>query len=193
MLDFGASLRGEESVEPRVVLERVLSSTEAVVGAVDPDSLERPTPCREWDVRALLNHLLGQMWTFVGRLSGTEPPHSAAPGALPDVDLVGDDPSAAYRQPARAVLEAAGDPGAEERAGFAFGAYTTDVLVHGWDVAQATGQDVNVDDDVAQWCLDFVRQGLTGDNRSSAFGPEQPVPPDASVMDELAAFTGRVP
>src|SRR5680860_1195515 len=89
MLDFGAALRGEESVEPRVVLERVLSSTEAVVGAVDPDSLERPTPCREWDVRALLNHLLGQMWTFVGRLSGTEPPHSAAPGALADVGLGG--------------------------------------------------------------------------------------------------------
>lgn len=183
----------EGIIEPRIFLDRALRSTETIIGAIEPDALAGPTPCSEWDVRALLNHLLGQMWTFEGRLSGTEPRYPVEPGGLPDVDLVGESPSAAYQEAARAVHEAAQEPGADDRAGIAFGAYTTDVLLHGWDLAQATGQAVDFDDETAQWCLDFVRQGITDDTRSPAFGPEQRVPPGASVMAELAAFTGRVP
>lgn len=180
-------------MEAEEALARALASTEAIVDAVEPAMLEGPTPCTQWHVRDLLNHLLGQLWAFQGRLAAIDPRYSAQPGGLPDEDLVGDDPSGAYKQVAHAVLVASREPGARERVGLAFGAYTTDAFVHGWDLAKATGQDVRFDDELARYCLDFLRAGLTEENRAPAFGWEVAVPRNASPIDELVAFSGRTP
>jgi len=187
-----SSMEGE-TMEAQSALEVALEDTGAIIRGVGPDALTRSTPCAEWDVRDLLNHLVGQLWAFEARLAGTEPRHDAPPGGLPGTDLVGDDPAAAFDAVAGKVLEASRAQGAQERAGLACGAYTTETVVHGWDLARATDQRIPFEDDLARWCLDFVRQGLTDDNRAPAFGERRQPPPDATVVDELVAFAGRTP
>lgn len=180
-------------MERHEALERAIGATETVVRDIEPGQLERATPCSDWNVRELLNHLLGQMWVLEGRLAGAEPRHRADPGALPGEDLVGDDPAGSYKEVAQAVLAASRIEGSDERAGPMSDAYTVDVVVHGWDLAQATGQQMRADEEVAEHLLRFVRMGITEERRAPMFGAEVEAPPDAPATERLVAFLGRAP
>ena len=96
-------------------LAQAAAGTEKIVGRIEPSQLTRPTPCTEWDVRAVCNHLLGSMYLGEAIFKDAPPHHAAAPGGLPDVDLVGDDPAAAYEETAEAMLTAARLDGTLER------------------------------------------------------------------------------
>ena len=66
-----------------------------------------------------------------------------------------------------------------------------DLLAHGWDLARATGQPVELPEDAAELSLKFVRVQLTEDARPGRFGPVQPVAGDAPAIERLVAFLGR--
>lgn len=66
-----------------------------------------------------------------------------------------------------------------------------DLLAHGWDLAQATGQTVELPGDLAEQALTFVQIQLSTQPRSGRFGPAQPVSDDAPAIDRLVAFLGR--
>jgi uncharacterized protein (TIGR03086 family) len=68
-----------------------------------------------------------------------------------------------------------------------------ELLVHGWDVARATGQQIAVPADIAGYVLEHARGLITADKRGRSFAAEVPAGPDAAVLDRLIAFTGRVP
>jgi uncharacterized protein (TIGR03086 family) len=180
-------------MDDREALSRAVDVTDQIVRHIKPDQMANETPCPEWDVRSLINHLIGQLGSLEGKLTGSDSERSAPPGALPSRDLAGDDPSAAFSDVARATESAAAEDGALERAGMALGAITADVVVHGWDLARATGQDAAFDDQVSDHLLRFVRQGITDQNRSPMFGPEVQVPADAPATERLVAFLGRRP
>jgi len=183
-------------------LQQACAATDAIVEHVHDDQLALPTPCDSWDVRALLNHLLGTLALGQALLSASPPSVPMAPGELPAGDLVGDDPHKAYRLGVEALLQAAsGD--AFERAhatplgdmpGAILGGFTTlDILVHGWDLALATGQPTALDDNLAESVLAFARQTITADTRAPRIGPEIAVPADATATDRLVAYLGRRP
>ena len=78
--------------------------------------------------------------------------------------------------------------------GAALGGFTTlDIVVHGWDLAKATGQDVTLDPTLAEEVLGFARQAVTEQMRGARIGPEIAVDPAASPTDRLVAFLGRQP
>jgi len=169
----------------------------AAVAAGASGMLDRPTPCEKWDVRAVLNHLVGITWMFTlanqGELAGEG-----------EGDLIGDDPSAALAAASEANL-------ASWRAGGAFDGDRTypfgtfpapaaalvnleEVVVHTWDLARATGQDPAVDPAIAQLVFDFCRSIPLDDFRAhGAFGPEVTVPATAPVTSRLVALLGRAP
>jgi uncharacterized protein (TIGR03086 family) len=66
-----------------------------------------------------------------------------------------------------------------------------DVLVHGWDLAVATGQDTRLDAGLVSACLDVVEPQLSMLQASGAFGPAVPTPPDADPQTRLLAMLGR--
>ncbi len=66
-----------------------------------------------------------------------------------------------------------------------------DLLAHGWDLAQATGQRAEPPEDLAEQPLTFVQTQLSGQPRTGRFDPAQPVSDDAPAIDRLAAFLGR--
>jgi uncharacterized protein (TIGR03086 family) len=157
-----------------------------VVGAAD--RLDVPTPCEGWDVRTLLNHMLETQQFFVGRARGEDLPISPEPP-----DLVGDDPVGAFQRAREDTLQTFGEDGVIERTGPSLGIAFSDTLLHGWDLATATGQDATMPDGLAQAAYDMIHGRFTNEQRKGVFEPEVPVGRDASPQDRLLAYTGRDP
>jgi uncharacterized protein (TIGR03086 family) len=139
---------------------RALDTTRAVVHGTTPSQLGLPTPCEAWDVRALLNHVLGNNHLYAAAASG-----GAVDWSTRDQDRVGDDPHGSYDTSAAAVTAAfaATDLAVDVHMPFgvlpaaqAVAVHFVDVLVHGWDLAVATGQDPALPDDLAEVALGIV-------------------------------------
>jgi uncharacterized protein (TIGR03086 family) len=180
-----------------------VGSTAAIMKTVRLDQAGACTPCTEWNVRDLLNHIIGTLWLSEALLSDRAPRHPMAPGGLPGTDLAGQDPAAAYAEASAAALTAAsagdtltrmhttplGDMPGPALAGFT----TLDILVHGWDLAKATGQPAGLDDALAAHALAFAEQAIAPGGRTPRIGPAVPVAADAPLTDRLVAFLGRQP
>ena len=183
--------------------DHAVASTAGIVKAVRPDQADAPTPCTEWEVRDLLNHIIGTLLLSEALLSDRTPRHPMAPGGLPAADLAGPDPAAVYADASAAALTAAragdaltgvhrtslGDMPGPALAGFT----TLDILVHGWDLARATAQPAALDDTLAAHVLAFAEQAITPGFRAPRIGPAVPVTADAPLSDRLVAFLGRQP
>jgi uncharacterized protein (TIGR03086 family) len=184
--------------------DRAVAATAQVVKGVRSDQLDAPTPCTEWTVGDLLNHLVGTLWLAEGLFADQPPRHAPAPGGLPATDLLGGDPATAYAQAAVAALTAAGAGDALSRThetplgpmpGPALAGFTTlDIAVHGWDVATATGQHIDLDGDLAGRLLGFAQQTLADEaSRAGKIGPAVPIGADTPVTHRLVAYLGRRP
>jgi uncharacterized protein (TIGR03086 family) len=185
---------------PLAAIEQACASTDRFVAGVTADQFGLPTPCTEWDVRALLNHLLGVLALHRGLLTDQPPAVNMVPGGLPDVDLVGSDPIGAYRAGVAAVLQATDADSLAKPHDTPLGAMpgallcgfsTLDILVHGWDLARATGQGPTLDANLAEQVLGFARQTITDDTRAPHIQPQVPVAVGASATDRLVAYMGR--
>jgi uncharacterized protein (TIGR03086 family) len=185
-----------------ITLQQACATTDRIVAGIADNQMALPTPCDQWDVRALLNHLLGTLTLGQALLSDNSPIVAMAPGELPASDLVGDDPHKAYRLGVEGLLHAAAGDALDrvhatpfgDMPGRILGGFTTlDILVHGWDLATATGQQAALDDDLAETVLAFAQQTITADTRAPRIGPEISVPSDATATDRLVAFLGRRP
>ena len=162
-------------------------TTAKVKGATK--KLNRPTPCDEWDVRTLLNHMLDTQRYFTGAARGEEvsPPSAAPP------DLLGDNPTATFEQSRSDLIQAFSEPGAIEKTGPALGIACADQLLHGWDLARATGQDATMPEGLPAVAYDMINGRFSDEQRRGVFKPAVAVAPDASAQDKLLAYTGRNP
>jgi uncharacterized protein (TIGR03086 family) len=166
-----------------------------LIGNIRAGQWSAPTPCTDWTVRQVVNHLIGMNRVFAALLANEPPP------PRPSEDHVEDDPVGAYRASAAALQAAFGRPGVLERSyhgplGTATGAERLqirlyDLLAHGWDLAQATEQPVDLPDDLAEQSLAFAQTQLTEQARPGRFGPAQIVARQAPAIERLAAFLGR--
>jgi uncharacterized protein (TIGR03086 family) len=162
-------------------------ATEKVAGAVR--QLGDPTPCEEWDVRTLLNHMLETQRYFISSARGED----ASPPSPSPPELISADPGADFEQARAELLEAFGAPGVVEKTGPALGIAFSDVLLHGWDLARATGQDEVMPFGLPKAAYDMIHGRFTDEQRRGVFAPEVPVGPDATPQDRLLAYTGRDP
>ena len=184
-------------------LEYAIASTAEIIKGMPPGQADAPTPCTEWDVRALLSHVIGTLWLADALFTGQAPRYPMAPGGLPAADLGRDDPAAAYSEASAAALAAtgAGDaltrthvtPLGEMPGPLLAGFTTLDMAVHGWDLARATGQPADLDGRLAAHVLAFAEQALPPASRGPGIGPAVPVAADAPVTQRLVGFLGRQP
>jgi uncharacterized protein (TIGR03086 family) len=172
-----------------------------VVAAVRDDQLDAPTPCEGTPVAALLDHLDGLSQAFTAAARKT--PLDA--GASADTSRLAD--GWRERIPARlaALARAWHDEdawtgmtaaGGVDLPGEVAGLVALDeVVVHGWDVARATDQDLGVDAQLVEGALGFVRQAVAEHPAGSPglFGPPVPVADDAPPLHVLLGLTGRDP
>jgi uncharacterized protein (TIGR03086 family) len=174
-------------------LEQTFTHAEGVIGRVAPDQLGGGTPCREWAVRDLLEHMIG----VVDGLGAAAAGRSPAPFAL------GSDPAAQFSAAAAAALVAWRAPGVldrvvDSRPGRMPGRMLAsinllDTATHTWDLAVATGQPAELPEAVAEAALEASRAVVSPELRSGRFAPEEAAPTGASATQELVAFLGRTP
>ena|SRR5207253_7332772 len=180
------------------VHEQALEHTRRYVAGVKDDQWSASTPDEEWDVRTLVNHVVvGNLW--VAPL--VEGKKIEEVGDRYDGDLLGDDPAGAYQQSAKEAAAAFNAPGAmqapcavsygpvpgEIYAGHRF----MDVLIHGWDLAMATGQDPTLPAELVEACYEVLEPQMDLLTASGVFGSRVQVPPDADRQTQLLAMLGR--
>jgi uncharacterized protein (TIGR03086 family) len=167
---------------------------------VGADDWPRPTPCSEWDVRALVNHVVGGCVRHRMLLQGAQTHEVEATRA---VDHLGANPAAAFAAAADAVVACFCQDGALERivphaAGDRPGREllsmrVLDSAVHSRDLARATGRDETLDDEVVAFLLAYTA-GLDLGPEQRAFAPAVADPPrNASPQDQLLHRLGRHP
>ena len=176
-------------------LGRSLDSVGVLVASVGPDQWSASTPCVDWDVRRLVQHLTGMNLVFAALLLGEAPP------PRPTQDHVEADPVGAYRKSAAALQDAFARPGVLARLyegplGSATGMERLqirmyDLLAHGWDLAQAIRLPADLPEDVAEQSLAFARGQVADQSRPGRFEPPRACRDDAPAIDRLAAFLGR--
>lgn len=183
-------------MEAGELFHRTVQRWQEIVRGVGDDQWSRPTPCEGWDVTALVNHVCGEGLWAVPLLEGAT---IEEVGDRFDGDVLGDEPGASALQAARAADAAVAErlrPGArvhlsygEEDAGEYAMQLAADHLVHGWDLAAATGQDRRLDGElvaaVAGWFAGREEMYRSG----GAVGPR--VAADGDAQDQLLAAFGR--
>ncbi len=188
---------GRSDVERAPSVEQLGRAFDAVgdlITNIQPEQWSAPTPCTDWTVRQLVQHLLGMNRVFAALLADE-------PAPAPAADHVEDDPVRAYRDSAAALQAAFDQPEVLQRTyhgplGAATGAERLqirlyDLLAHGWDLAQATGQPAELPDDLAEQSLAFVRIQLSEQGRPGRFNRVQMVAAQAPAIERLVAFLGR--
>jgi uncharacterized protein (TIGR03086 family) len=162
------------------------------IAAVRDDQWNSATPCEEWTVRDIVRHVVDSQGMFLGFVGDTA-------GDAPSVD---EDPLGAFTTASGAVRARLADP---ERAGEEFDGMfgrtsfehsvdrflSTDLVVHGWDVAAATGQDTSIDPQEVDRVKTQVEEFGDKIRSPGAFGPAVEPPEGASDQDRLLAYLGR--
>jgi uncharacterized protein (TIGR03086 family) len=183
------------------LLDRGYAWSAERIAAVRTDHLDGVTPCAGWDVRQLLNHMVGSLGLLTGAAAGevAEPSRFDAQ-ALADTDLVGADPAAAFAQVRSRAAVVWREPGVMARTcAIPFGATPApmlasltllEVVVHGWDVSQATGEAAEIAPELVGPIFSFARVGVDG-RRGTAFAADLGIGDNPS--DRLVAFLGRKP
>lgn len=173
-----------------------------LVRAVRDDQLPDPTACPEYAVRHLLGHLLGLAVAFrdAGRKDLGPTTDTSPQTALPDIGpgwrealpQVLDELAGAWQDPAAWTGDTRA--GGVSLPGDVAGAVATDELVvHGWDLARATGQVYEPDPAALAAAHSLLAASVDDPSRGEIFGPVVPVPDDAPLLDRVIGLSGRDP
>ena len=177
---------------------RATDSFAARVATVGDEQWHVPTPCSAWDVHALVNHLVYEnRWTppiFEGRTI-------AEVGDQFEGDLLGADPKGAWADSARAATAAVSADGASGRTvHLSFGdvpgseyamQLTADLLIHGWDLARATGGDEKLDPELVAVVATWFQANEDGYRQAGAIAERPSLASDADQQTQLLGAFGR--
>ncbi|MGD0083951.1 MAG: TIGR03086 family metal-binding protein [Acidimicrobiales bacterium] len=186
------------TTDPRPLFERALDQAAVLIAEVSDDQLSLPTPCTEFDVAALLNHLTGAVRRCGDAVEETEL------GELLETSEVPEEGFLAAFASAQAAARAAWDddallskevtlPWATLPGAVVVQMYALETVLHSWDLAVATGQERKLDDTLAEQVIPIAHEMLPAEPRGGEMPFEAivPVPEDARAVDRLAAYSGR--
>ena len=171
---------------------------DARVSAVRPDQWGSPTPCTEWTVRELVNHVAVEDLWVPPLLAGRT---IADIGDAYDGDQLGDDPAAAWSRALASARQAVLEPGAanrtvhlsygDERAGEYLLQLFADHLIHGWDLARAIDGDTELPADLVDECTTYFARMEEIYRKAGAISERVDVPAGADAQTLLLAAFGR--
>lgn len=191
---------------PMIDLQPAAENLGALVTRVADEDLGRPTPCSEYTVGDLLDHIAGATVAFGGAASKADGP-TATMGPQGDAGNLDPDWRATLPLRLKRLAEAWRDPqawegmtrvGGQDIPGGVAGLFTFgELTVHGWDLAKGTGQPFDADPEglegLFQLANQFFGPGGEAEGGGPAFGPAVPVPADAPLLDRALGLLGRDP
>lgn len=167
-----------------------------LVAGLTPEDREKSTPCDDWTVHELLGHMCGGTDMIAGALQGEAPPSDPP-------DLLADGPAAGWAAASAHLSDAATPevlaathtlPFGEMPGSMAISVIVADQITHAWDLARATGQELDISDELAGFALATWQPVIPAEGRSGpGFKAVVEVSDDASTIDRLVAYTGRQP
>jgi uncharacterized protein (TIGR03086 family) len=182
--------------DPLAIFSRSVEQAGEVIAGVAGDQWEMRTPCHEWNVTQLVDHVIQSARNGEIRARGDKPDWTATPAHA-------DDGAKGFDSAATALIVAwrgadldgtVNMPGMGEMPRrFPVDQLTAEFAVHTWDLARATGQSTALDAEVGEAALNWARRTLKPPMRGEAFGHEVSIDPAAPLYDRLAAFFGRDP
>ena len=175
-------------MDPAVMYERAATNAAVMASGVAGDRMTLATPCREWDVSALLEHMSGGAAYLLGamgvRVDGLRWPDPAAVTACAD----------ALRRPRALQLRCMSPAGFEWSVAEAAAGTAMDQLIHTWDLAVAIDADRHLDGEVVEAVVEMFLPEMPEIGRQAGLvGPAVPVPAGASAQDRLLGAMGRNP
>jgi uncharacterized protein (TIGR03086 family) len=179
------------------LLDAAARQTVPVVSGISDDRLGCPTPCPDYTVRDLLNHLFHVVVSFQELAARRDVDFSTTPDRLGEAG----DWRARFAAEAGALTASWAAPGADEGtagqmnlpARTVASMALTDLTIHGWDLARATGQPYAPDPAAVEELFVFAEQMGPMARETKQFGEPVPVPADAPPFDRLLAACGRDP
>jgi uncharacterized protein (TIGR03086 family) len=177
-----------EPTDPLTAAEASLAVCQLVLRHLGPDDASAPTPCSNYTVDDLVEHLLGSIRSLGGAAGATVPDSGGSAESR-----VADAAQVALEAWRKRGLDGTVRLGPSELpATLATDILLIELLVHAWDFARATGQSIRVDDALSGYVLEHARSVIAPHMRDGdRFGAERETGPDADNLARLAAFTGR--
>ena len=183
-------------------MRQVVDETTKIVDGIKPDQLDNPTPCTEWCVRDLLNHITGGATMFaISAEQGSVPDDQV--GQLMGGDNLGDDWKGAWSTASKRAVAVYNQPGVMDKivklpfgempAGMAINIAIFDVATHTWDLAKSTGQQMQLDPEVLAAAYELAQAMIPNMRAGGLVGEEVIVAVDAPMEDRLAGLAGRTP
>lgn len=192
MTDIESSTETEPATQISRRYRRLADTFTDRLRAVPATGWDAATPCADWTVRQIADHVVETQHNVAGYVGRTLPTTS------------GDDPVVAWRAASAGLQELLDDPATAEAEFTGMAGPTTlesavdqflcfDLIIHGWDIARATGQDERIDPGEVRRLLAQAEGFGDALRMPGGFGPVLSVPQGASEQDELLAFLGRQP
>ncbi|WP_408898924.1 TIGR03086 family metal-binding protein [Nocardioides sp. R1-1] len=172
-----------------VAAEAALAVLQQVLRQVRPEDGRRPTPCSEFTVEELTEHLLDSLVSF-GAMAGADLTRRDGIDLEDTVALLAADVIEAWRR--RGLDGLARSPFGEAPAPVLAGIVAVELLLHAWDYAQATGAPITASDELVGYVGGLAARVVPG-ARGRAFAEEVAAPADADALTRLAAYSGRTP
>jgi uncharacterized protein (TIGR03086 family) len=156
------------------------------------------TPCTDWDVRALVNHLVYENLWMPPLLDGKK---ISDVGNQFEGDLLGDDPKSVWDQSSRAVAAAVRAVPLDRTVHLSYGdvparhyvsELMSDLAIHGWDLARAIGDDEAIDPEIVELLYQELKPKEDELKATGLFGSKVQPPPGADTQTQLLAVFGRI-
>jgi uncharacterized protein (TIGR03086 family) len=174
-------------------LDQTFHHAHGVIAGVKTEQYGDKTPCTEWTVRDLLEHMIGVVAGLGAAAAGeARTPFKLADDPARQFQAAAASAVAAWRQPG--VLDRVVDAGPGPMPGSALASINLlDTAAHTWDLASATGQPRELPEAVAVAAMEASRTIVSDELRTGRFSPAQSVGKDATATEQLVAFLGRTP
>jgi uncharacterized protein (TIGR03086 family) len=179
------------------LFEMALDEAEGVMQHVTVGALDLPTPCTEWNLQQLLNHLYNELAWVPELLAGKT---IEQVGDALDGNLVGEDPQHTWRDYADVARTAAIQAPPEKVVHLSYGNVPAqdylnemagEVAVHIWDVAQAIGYTFLIPEELAEAVYEQAKKNAAEWHKLGLLGKPTPVLPGASTEAKLLSLFGR--
>ncbi len=177
-------------MEPLAQLDQLMPALGALVSTITPDDLDKQTPCTDFTVRGVLEHMVGGAAAFAAGYRGDEPRDFDTADIMPE-----------WERAMTELAEAITAPGAlDQKIAAPFGIVPGDMfarfvaldgLVHGWDISRATGKPYGPSDELVAAVDEFAHGTLDPLRDGQTFAAATSAPAGSDALTRLAAYTGR--
>jgi uncharacterized protein (TIGR03086 family) len=189
----------DAQMDVRQLFMEVIRQAGICIGRIEAVELQNPTPCTEWNLEQLLNHMVYELRWMPDLLAGKT---VAEVGAAHDGNVLGDNFHEAWLHAATKAVEAASKADLQATVHLSYAdkpahEYITevagDILIHSWDAEQSIGCSLRTDEPVVQAVYDYLAPRVEDYRKAEAIGPAVPVPDSAPLFHQLLGMMGRKP